>query len=105
MKHSSLKYCVSHLPNRFLFSNHFFILFHFCSSFGNVVCVYVLVILCGIQEVKEARVCECKFFHTLEGSAGFAVMSNKYQFFVVGDSDRSSDEIRVKKLADFPSSK
>jgi len=49
-------------------------------------------------------VCECKFFHTLEGSAGFAVMSNKYQFFVVGDSDRSSDEIRVKKLADFPSS-
>ena len=47
---------------------------------------------------------ECKFFHNLEGSAGFAVMSNKYQFFVVGDSDRSSDEIRVKKLADFPNS-
>ena len=31
-------------------------------------------------------------------------MSNKYQFFVVGDSDRSKDELRVKKLADLPSS-
>ena len=56
------------------------------------------------QEVKDHRVCECKFFHTLEGSAGFAVMSNKYQFFVVGDSDRPKDEIRVKKLADLPPS-
>lgn len=54
------------------------------------------------REVKDHRVCECKFFHTLEGSAGFAVMSNKYQFFVVGDSDRPKDEIRVKKLADLP---
>ena len=45
---------------------------------------------------------ECKFFHTLEGSAGFAVMTNKYQFFLVADSDRSKDDIRVKKLADIP---
>lgn len=33
---------------------------------------------------------------------GFAVMTNKYQFFVVADSDRSKDDIRVKKLADIP---
>lgn len=45
---------------------------------------------------------ECKFFHTLEGSAGFAVMTNSYNFFVVGDSDRPKDEIRVSKLATFP---
>ncbi len=45
---------------------------------------------------------DCKFFYTLEGSAGFAVMSNKYQFFVVGDSGRSKDDIRVKKMADLP---
>ena len=45
---------------------------------------------------------ECKFFHTLEGSSGFAVMTNNYQFFVVGDSDRGRDELRVKKLADLP---
>ncbi len=29
-------------------------------------------------------------------------MTNKYQFFVVGDSDRLKDEVRVKKLADIP---
>ncbi len=46
---------------------------------------------------------ECKFFHTLEGSAGFAVMTYSYQFFAVADSDRSRDELRVKKLADLPS--
>lgn len=45
---------------------------------------------------------ECKFFHTLEGSAGFAVMTNSYNFFVVGDSGRPKDEIRVSKLATFP---
>lgn len=45
---------------------------------------------------------ECKFFHTLEGNAGFAVMTHNFQFFVVGDSDRSRDELRVKKLADLP---
>lgn len=55
--------------------------------------------------MKDQGVCECKFFHTLEGSAGFAVMSNKYQFFVVGDTDRSKDELRFKKMADLPSSK
>lgn len=55
-----------------------------------------------MQEVRDDRVVECNFFHTLEGSAGFAVMTNKYQFFVVADSDRSKDEIRVKKLADIP---
>ena len=76
-----------------------------CEFHSLVVVVLFLLLLLFMQEVKEARVCECKFFHTLEGSAGFAVMSNKYQFFVVGDSDRTSDEIRVKKLADFPSSK
>ena len=57
------------------------------------------------QEVKDQGICECKFFHTLEGSAGFAVMSNKYQFFVVGDSDRNKDDLRFKKMADLPSSK
>ena len=45
---------------------------------------------------------ECKFFHTVEGNAGFAVMTYNFQFFVVGDSDRSRDELRVKKLADLP---
>ena len=45
---------------------------------------------------------ECKFFHTLEGSAGFAVMTHNYQFFVVGDSDRGRDELRLKKMADLP---
>ena len=45
---------------------------------------------------------ECKFFHTMEGSAGFAVMTHCYQFFVVADSSRPRDEIRVKKLADLP---
>ena len=45
---------------------------------------------------------ECKFFHTVEGNAGFAVMTHNYQFFVVGDSDRSRDELGVKKLADLP---
>ena len=45
---------------------------------------------------------ECKFFQTLSGSAGFAVMTNCYQFFVVADSSRSRDEIRVKKLPDLP---
>ncbi len=29
-------------------------------------------------------------------------MTNKYQFFLVADSDRSKDDIRVKKLADIP---
>ncbi|XP_064405910.1 vacuolar protein sorting-associated protein 16 homolog isoform X2 [Halichondria panicea] len=56
------------------------------------------------REIRDDRVLECKFFHTLEGSAGFAVMTNKYQFFLVADSDRSKDDIRVKKLADIPSS-
>lgn len=60
---------------------------------------------CLLQEVKDHRVCECKFFHTLEGSAGFAVMSNKYQFFVVGDSNRGKDELRFKKMADLPPGK
>lgn len=55
-----------------------------------------------IQEVREDRVLECNFFHTLEGSAGFAVMTNSFNFFVVGDSDRPKDEIRVSKLATFP---
>lgn len=45
---------------------------------------------------------QCKFFHTVEGNAGFAVMTYNFQFFVVGDSDRSRDELRVKKLADLP---
>ena len=45
---------------------------------------------------------DCKFFHTMEGSAGFAVMTHCYQFFVVADSSRPRDEIRVKKLADLP---
>jgi len=54
------------------------------------------------REVREHRVMECKFFHTLEGNAGFAVMTHNFQFFVVGDSDRSRDELRVKKLADLP---
>ena len=55
-----------------------------------------------IQEVREDRVLECNFFHTLEGSAGFAVMTNSFNFFIVGDSDRPKDEIRVSKLATFP---
>ena len=29
-------------------------------------------------------------------------MTNKFQFFVVADSDRPKDDIRVKKLADVP---
>lgn len=64
-----------------------------------VLCVLLLPIL---QEVREHRVLECKFFHTLYGSAGFAVMTNCYQFFVVADSSRNRDEIRVKKLPDLP---
>lgn len=55
------------------------------------------------REVREHRVLACKFFHTLEGNAGFAVMTNNHQFFVVGDSDCGRDDLRVKKLADFPS--
>ena len=55
-----------------------------------------------LQEVRDHRVLECKFFHALSGSAGFAVMTNCYQFFVVADSSRSRDEIRVKKLPDLP---
>lgn len=45
---------------------------------------------------------ECKFFHTLEGISGYAVMTNCYQFFVVADMSRPRDEIRVKKVADLP---
>ena len=60
------------------------------------------VVLHESQEVREDRVLQCKFFHTLEGSAGFAVMTNSYNFFVVGDSDRSKDDIRVSKLATLP---
>ena len=45
---------------------------------------------------------DCKFFHTIEGSGGFAVMTNCYQFFVVADTCRPRDEIRVKKVADLP---
>ena len=52
--------------------------------------------------MREHRVSECKFFHTIEGSAGFALMTYNYQFFVVGDSDQGRDELRVKKLADLP---
>lgn len=55
-----------------------------------------------VQEIREHRILECKFFHTLEGSSGFAVMTNKYQFFVVADSDRPKDDIRIKQLADVP---
>ena len=55
-----------------------------------------------LQEVREHHVLECKFFHTMEGSAGFAVMTNCYQFFVVPDTSRPRDEIRVKKVADLP---
>lgn len=29
-------------------------------------------------------------------------MTNSYQFFVVADSDRPKDDIRVTKLADIP---
>lgn len=45
---------------------------------------------------------ECKFFHTVEGSAGFAVMTNCYQFFLVADTSRPRDEVRVRKIADLP---
>lgn len=62
----------------------------------------IKIVCFGLQEIREHRVLECKFFHTLEGSSGFAVMTNKYQFFVVADSDRPKDDIRVKKLADVP---
>lgn len=31
-------------------------------------------------------------------------MSNKYEFFVLGDSDRAKDDLRFKKMADFPPS-
>ena len=62
-------------------------------------CTFVYI----LQEIREDRALECKFFHTLEGSAGFAVMTNKYEFFVVGDSDRPKDEIRANKLAGCPS--
>ncbi|CAI8030177.1 Vacuolar protein sorting-associated protein 16 homolog, partial [Geodia barretti] len=55
------------------------------------------------REVREHRVLDCKFFHTMEGSGGFAVMTNCYQFFVVADTCRPRDEIRVKKVADLPS--
>ena len=63
------------------------------------------ILIFSLQEVKDHRVNECKFFHTLEGSAGFAIMTNKYQFFVLGDSDRFKDELRFKKMADLPPSK
>ena len=52
--------------------------------------------------MREHRVLDCKFFHTMEGSGGFAVMTNCYQFFVVADTCRPRDEIRVKKVADLP---
>ena len=45
---------------------------------------------------------DCRFFHTMEGTGGFAVMTNCYQFFVVSDTSRPRDEIRVKKVADLP---
>ena len=38
----------------------------------------------------------------MEGSAGFAVMTHCFQFFVVADISRPRDEIRVKKIADLP---
>lgn len=46
---------------------------------------------------------ECKFFHTLEGYGGFAVMTYEYKFFVVADSDRDKDSLRVKAMAELPS--
>ena len=66
--------------------------------------VHRLTLLSPSQEVKDHGIQECKFFHTLEGSSGFAIMSNKYQFFVLGDSDRAKDDLRFKKMADFPPS-
>ena len=45
---------------------------------------------------------DCKFFHTLEGYSGFAVMTYEYRFFVVSDSDRDRDSLRVKAMAELP---
>ena len=69
---------------------------------------FVTVLVCfggrpsTLQEVREHRVLDCRFFHTMEGTGGFAVMTNCYQFFVVSDTSRPRDEIRVKKVADLP---
>lgn len=54
------------------------------------------------QEIREQRILDCKFFHTVSGSAGFAVMTYNFQFFVVSDSDRDQDSLRVKALAELP---
>lgn len=56
------------------------------------------------RELRDQRVLECKFFHTAAGSSGFAVMTYSYKFFVVGDSDRSKDDIRCNKVFDLPNS-
>ena len=53
--------------------------------------------------MQHSGVAECKFFHTSEGNSGLAIMTNKFQFFVVSNSDRPKDEIRLKALADLPS--
>ena len=39
------------------------------------------------------------------GYSGFAVMTYEYQFFVVSDSDRDKDDIRVKAMANLPCKK
>lgn len=54
------------------------------------------------QEIRDHRVADVKFFHTVEGFAGFAIMTFNYHFYVVADSDRDKDEIRVKVLAELP---
>jgi hypothetical protein len=56
------------------------------------------------REIQEERALECKFFHTLEGFAGFAVMTYNFQFFVVSDSNRDQDNLRAKALAELPAS-
>lgn len=67
--------------------------------------VYIYMYICNVcvvQEMHDSGVAECKFFHTAEGNSGFAVMTNKFQFFIVSNSDRSRDDIRLKALADLP---
>ncbi|XP_019850373.1 PREDICTED: vacuolar protein sorting-associated protein 16 homolog [Amphimedon queenslandica] len=55
------------------------------------------------REIRDHRVAQVRFFHSIEGFAGFAVMTFDYHFYVVADSDRDKDDIRVKTLAELPS--
>lgn len=50
-----------------------------------------------LQEAKEAKVIDCRFFYSLMGT-GITILTGRYHFYTINNLD----EKRVRKLANPP---